>query len=153
MFMTTSQISFLSEILSNESIPAGKLAYFRRRLSNRLHALVLSEFARLEKEGKITRAELARRIGRRPEQVTRWLGASGNWTLDTLSDLLLGMKCEASLSVVHLEGYETKIDGTAVASRAAAATPFSKRRTSIPRTFGSVKPIPLFHTAANSFPQ
>ena len=77
----------------------GVLAYFRGRLSNRVHELVLSEFAAQEREGKINRAELARRIGRKPEQITRWLGTSGNWTLETLSDLLLGMGLEPALSV------------------------------------------------------
>jgi hypothetical protein len=100
--MTTSQTSFLSEILGNEPISSGKLAYFRGRLSNAIHALVLDEFARLENEGRITRAELARRIGRRPEQVTRWLGSAGNWTIDTFSDLLLAMKCEPSVSLTRL---------------------------------------------------
>jgi hypothetical protein len=59
----------------------------------------LSEFARQEREDKITKAELARRIGRKPEQITRWLGSSGNWTLDTISDLLLGMGLELGLSI------------------------------------------------------
>lgn len=100
--MTTSQISFLSEILSGAQIPIGKLAYFRARLSNKIHELVLSEFMRLERENKINRAELARRVGRKPEQVTRWLGAPGNWTIETLSDLLLGMGCEPALSISSL---------------------------------------------------
>jgi hypothetical protein len=105
--MTTSQTSFLSEILGSEAIPPGKLAYFRGRLSNAIHSLVLAEFARLENEGLITRAELARRIGRRPEQVTRWLGSAGNWTIDTFSDLLLAMKCEPSVSLTRLANAAT----------------------------------------------
>lgn len=101
--MTTSQpTSFLSEILSAGRIPVGKLAYFRARLSNRLHEIVLMVFAKLEQEGKINKAELARRIGRKPEQVTRWLGAPGNWTIETVSDLLLGMGYEPALSVTDL---------------------------------------------------
>jgi hypothetical protein len=49
--------------------------------------------------GKISKADLARRIGRKPEQISRWLGAAGNWTIDTVSDLLLGMSAEPELSV------------------------------------------------------
>ena len=101
--MTTSQTnSFLSEVLSASVIPAGKLAYFRGRLTNRFHALVLEEFARLESEGVMTRADLARRIAREPAQITRWLGTPGNWTLDTISDLLIGMGYEPGLSLVNL---------------------------------------------------
>jgi hypothetical protein len=101
--MTTSQpTSFLSEIVSGAPIPPEKLGYFRGRLSNRFHELVLELFTELERAGKITKAELARRLGRAPEQVTRWLGAPGNWTLDTASDLFLGMGYEPALSVTNL---------------------------------------------------
>ena len=106
--MTTSQTPFLSEILGPEPIPSGKLAYFRRRLSNRIHQLVLAEFMRREQAGMITRAKLARKIGREPAQVTRWLGTSGNWTIDTLSDLSLGMACEPSLSMAPLSDAQTR---------------------------------------------
>ena len=102
--MTTSQATpFLSDVLGGEQIPIGKLAYFRARLSNHIHELVLAEFFRLERGGKINKASLARRIGRKPEQVTRWLGAAGNWTIDTFSALMLGMGCEPALSISHLD--------------------------------------------------
>lgn len=101
--MATSQAkSILYEVLRGEPIPRRTLTYFRRRLSNRLHALVLEEFARLEAEKKITKADLARRIDRAPELISRWLGGPGNWTADTLSDLMLGMGCEPDFSVKHL---------------------------------------------------
>lgn len=86
--------SFLSEILSGEPIPPNKLGFFRARLQSRLYDFVITKFLTLEREGKITRAELARRIGRKPEQITRWLGTPGNWTTDTASDLLLGIAGE-----------------------------------------------------------
>jgi hypothetical protein len=89
--MTTSQKTpFLIEILGDEPIPLGKLAYFRERFRDRLYELVVEEFL---KSG-MTRAELARRISRKPEQVTRWLGAPGNWEIDTVSDILLAI-CKA----------------------------------------------------------
>jgi hypothetical protein len=101
--MTTSQTAkFFSAVIKGERIPEGKLAYFRARLRTRLHDLVLSEFARLALSDQITRAELAERIGRQPEQITRWLGSPGNWTLDTLSDLALGMGAEPTVSLVKL---------------------------------------------------
>jgi hypothetical protein len=100
--MSTSQMQFLTEILEGEVIPLGKLAYFRERLRNRLHQLVIREFVRQEDINRLTRAELARRIGRAPEQITRWLGAPGNWTLDTVSDLMLGMGTEPAFDIEHL---------------------------------------------------
>jgi len=102
MTISPETTTFLAEILNAEIIPEGKMAYFRSRLANRFHALVLTEFARLEAEGKINRATLAKRISREPAQITRWLGSAGNWTSDTLSDLLLGMGCEPGLTSVQL---------------------------------------------------
>lgn len=99
---TTSPTSFLSEIISGEDIPPGKLEYFRSRLSNRLHEIIIDEFVRLSETKKITKADLARRIGKSPAQITRWLGAPSNWTLDTVSDLALGMGCEPTLGLKSL---------------------------------------------------
>ena len=97
--MTTSQTqSFLTEIIEGKPIPIGKLEYFRARLQSRLHQLVLAEFLRQEDRG-LHQAELARRIGRKPEVINRLLGAPGNWTLNTVSDLLLGMGTEPLLAV------------------------------------------------------
>lgn len=101
--MPTSQaILFLSEIIEGSCIPDEKLNYFRARLKNRLHAMVLAQFMNLEKDRQFTRADLARRLGKKPEQITRWLGAPGNWTLDTVSDLLLGMGNEPTLAISNL---------------------------------------------------
>jgi hypothetical protein len=87
--MNTSQTpELLTEILEGKPIPVDKLAYFRRRLRLQLHDLVLRTFHQQE---TLTKAELARRIGRAPEVVNRLLGGPGNWTLDTVSDLLIGM--------------------------------------------------------------
>jgi hypothetical protein len=99
---TYQQTQFLSEILNGGVIPEGKLAYFRARLSNSLHELVLSTFLKTENRDGLTRAELAKRLGRKPEQITRWFASPGNWELETVSDLLLGMGYEPDLSVVDL---------------------------------------------------
>jgi hypothetical protein len=38
-----------------------------------------------------SRADFAKKIGRRPEQVTRWLSAPSNLEADTISDMSLGL--------------------------------------------------------------
>ncbi len=110
--MTTSrQTPFLSEIQDGGPIPLGKLAFFRERFRDRLYELVLSEFLAREAEG-LTKAEVARRIGRRPEQVTRWLGAPGNWTLETVSDLLLAISAaEPEVQLNSLKDETSKVHG------------------------------------------
>ena len=76
------------EIRAGKPIPIGKLAYFRSRLRLEFYDFILRRFLAQE---NLTKAELARRIHRSPDVVNRWLGAPGNWTIDTLSDLLVGM--------------------------------------------------------------
>lgn len=89
--MTSSrQTPFLSDSAKSEAIPPQTLAYFQGRLRNRLFDYVLRKFLEKEKTG-LTKAKLARRIGRKPEVISRLLGAPGNWSLDTVSDLLLGI--------------------------------------------------------------
>jgi hypothetical protein len=91
--MTISTEQIFNEILDLESeqIPLARLAFFREEFRNQLHAEVVRRFRALADQG-FTKAHLARRIGKSPEQVIRWLGAPGNWTLDTASDLLTGMR-------------------------------------------------------------
>ena len=105
--MTTSpNNAFLREILGDDPIPVGKLAYFRERFRDALYDLVLSEFLKEEKLG-LTKAAIARRIGRKPEQITRWLGAPGNWTVETVSDLLLAIsRAEPRVSLSRLSGLQ-----------------------------------------------
>jgi hypothetical protein len=101
--MSTSRTrSFLTEIIEGTPIPVGKLEYFRARLQSRVHQLVLAEYLRQEDRG-LRQIDLARRISRKPEIINRLLGAPGNWTINTVSDLLLGMGVEPTISVQSLE--------------------------------------------------
>jgi hypothetical protein len=85
------QTSFLSEILDGSPIPPEKRAYFQERLRGRLFDLIMSRFIEARETSGLTQRALARRIGNRPDRVNRLLASPGNWTLDTLSDLLLGI--------------------------------------------------------------
>ena len=85
---------FLSEIAGDGPIPAGKLAYFEARLRNDLYHFIIGKFLEREKSSGLTRAKLARRIGYDPVQLSLVLGSPGNWTLKTISNLLLGIAAE-----------------------------------------------------------
>lgn len=85
---------FLSDVISGERIPPGKLAYFQTRLAANVHQAMLKLFGRLERDGSFTRRELAQRISRKPEQITRWFSYPGNLTLGTVSDIFVGMGYE-----------------------------------------------------------
>ena len=87
---------FFSELASGHDgppIPEAKRAYFQARLRNRLFNFIVEKFLREQQRG-LTKAALARRIGKTPDVVNRWLGAPSNLTLDTVSDLLLGISAE-----------------------------------------------------------
>lgn len=102
--MNTSRITFLNEINDlSKTIPEGKLAYFRERLRLKLYDVIMAAFDDLEKEGALTRADLARRINKDPAQITKFFASPGNWTVDTISDLALGVGgCELDLGLKRL---------------------------------------------------
>lgn len=90
---STRQTQFLSEVIDSETISPGTQAYLEVRAQNKFYDYVIKKFREKERHG-FTTADLARRIGRRPEVVTRWLSAPRNWTISTLSLLLVGICAE-----------------------------------------------------------
>lgn len=82
--------SISSDLRDLTKLSPGTRAYFQSRLKRRLYTLVLEKFRQAEKGG-LTKAELARRIGKKPEVITRSLQTPGNWRIETVSDLLLGI--------------------------------------------------------------
>jgi hypothetical protein len=98
--MTTSQTPFLLEILNGDPIPPGKRAYFQERLRNRIYCLILEEFIQKSESENLTQKTLAHRVGKGADQINRWLSSPGNWTIDTISDLLIGISgSELELSI------------------------------------------------------
>lgn len=87
--------NFWSELADLDArIPEGKREYLRERLRNELYDFVLRKFLERREERGLTKARLARRIGYDPAHLNRLLGAPGNWTLATVSDLLAGIAGE-----------------------------------------------------------
>jgi hypothetical protein len=80
----------LSKPTKAEQIAPYDLALVRGRNKNRAHGMLLESFA---KSG-MCKADLAKMLNKRPEQISRWLGGPGNLTLDTLSELLFAIKGE-----------------------------------------------------------
>lgn len=92
--MTTSQPMSLTSVISrsDEAISSAQLGYLEAMAQDEAHDLVRKLFMDLsETDAGITRAFLARRLSKGPEQITRWLAVPGNWTLSTLADLLAAM--------------------------------------------------------------
>jgi hypothetical protein len=127
--MTTSQTPFLAELLAGHSgppLPLGKRAYFQQRLRIRVFNFLLEKFVQAQKKG-LNKNILAKRIGRPPEVVNRWLGAPSNLTLDSISDLLLGISAEelelgTSSPINQVESNYSHFDDLASASAQTAET-------------------------------
>lgn len=95
--MTSSpKMQFWSEVEDLDAeIPEGKLEYFRERFRNDLYDFILRKFLEQKQMRNLNQAELARRLSYDPARLSRLLGAPGNWTLATVSDLLVGISGEA----------------------------------------------------------
>ncbi len=106
--MTTFQTRLLNEIAAGPdgpTIPEAKRVYFQERFRARFFEFLIERFLLAQAHG-LTKAKLARRIGKPPEVINRWLGAPSNLTLDSVSDLMLGISAE-----------EPEMDGSSLLNR------------------------------------
>src|SRR5262245_17194099 len=85
--MSTSQTTSLAEPIGTNKIGIGTLAYVRTRNQHRAYDLVIRE---LKKSG-ITQADLARRLDKGQDAISRLLSRPRNWEMDTFSDLLFAI--------------------------------------------------------------
>ena len=83
-------------------MPRRTRVFFRERLKGILHECVFLEFHKREAARQLSMTLLAKRIDKDLGQVSKLLGSPGNWTLDTVSDLLLGMGLGLKVEVESL---------------------------------------------------
>ena len=97
--MTTSVGNFqLSSPTGEDRVSPSVLSYFEGRNRYKVFDLVWDEF----RASGLTQAALARRLGMSPPQLNRMLKSPGNWTLDTVSNLLFAIRGgEPKYSVVY----------------------------------------------------
>ena len=79
------------EIAGDEPLSEYSLGYLNERVRNSFYDYVLRRFHEAVQQKSLTKAKLARRLGLEPARVSRLLGSPGNWTLDTVSELLVGI--------------------------------------------------------------
>ena len=80
-----------TEIAGDDPLSEYALGYLNGRVRNSVYNFVLQRFHKaVEREG-LTKTKLAKRLGLAPARVTRLLRSPGNWTLDTVSELLVGI--------------------------------------------------------------
>lgn len=116
---------------SSKRVPVKRLSYFQQRFKNRIFEAVMGHFVERAKTEGLTRKDLAERLGKDPALVSRWLSAPSNWSLDTVSDLLVALDAELEVDVVPFEARARanhRLSGThdSRATFWASATPATK---------------------------
>jgi len=133
-----------------EPLSRRDLYYYRRRFVTRVFTALAKHFATEAENHGATKSMIAKRLNVDPAQITRWLSAPSNLTLESISDILLALDAEAEpLTVVpfrerHTQNYahpiiarafnmwpEEKLQSTASSSEEARLPTFSA---SIPYT-------------------
>lgn len=77
--------------------------YYRQRQKNRVFGDIAAFFVEEAERRGITKKDIADALRRDPSQITRWLSAPSNLTLDTISDLLLALGAEMDYSICRFE--------------------------------------------------
>lgn len=87
MATTSHVMSLLAEPKGDERISERTLGYVTEMAREEVFDLV----ARSCVENGVQRASIGRRLGKDPAQITRLLSAPGNWTIDTVAELLFSI--------------------------------------------------------------
>ena len=85
--------------MSDEKVSQDVLHFARRATVSRVHAAVLSVFIGRCHNCGFSLEALAKRLGKPTKAVGVILDEPENWSLDTVSDLLLAMDCEAGFRI------------------------------------------------------
>ena len=95
--MTISQNdALLSELNGDGPLSVGTRAFLGARARNAVFNFVQERLREAKAQG-LTQAQLAERIGRDPGRLSKTLSSPGNWTIDTIAELLFGI-CKSELA-------------------------------------------------------
>ena len=82
----------IENAISSDVIPPYWLGYFREAFRETINEQLLELYLLASSDG-LTKKVIAQKLGRRPEQITRWLATPNNLEVDTVSDLALALGC------------------------------------------------------------
>jgi transcriptional regulator with XRE-family HTH domain len=93
----------MADTLKLKRVSEREAHYYRQRQKNRVFGHLTAFFAEEAARRGITKKDIAEALGRDPAQITRWLSAPSNLTLDSISDLLTALEAEMDSRVVRNE--------------------------------------------------
>jgi hypothetical protein len=88
--MSLESLTFATDGKRLERISPSSLAYLGQRARNNCYDFVLKRFD----ESDMTKAELARRMGKSQSQINHMLASPANWTVRTVAELLAAISDE-----------------------------------------------------------
>jgi transcriptional regulator with XRE-family HTH domain len=91
----------MADTLGTTELSNRDIYYYQQRNKNRVFEKLVAFFAAEAERLGITKKEIAQRLHRDPAQITRWLSAPNNLTLDSISDLLLALEAEMDYDVTR----------------------------------------------------
>lgn len=109
----------MNNISDKQKKSTRELFFFRQRLKNKIFQSVLSYFNEIAENEGLTKKDIAKLLDKDPAQITRWFSGPKNWTLDTISDLLLAMGAEIKHEIVPLHTNKYQVTSMDSAEQAA----------------------------------
>lgn len=95
--MTTYLTQLMNE-LDGPKIGEFYVNYFRERFRGQVN----DELVEALEENGMKKADVARKLDRRPEQITRWLSAPCNLEMDSLSDIALALGLVPTIRLIKI---------------------------------------------------
>ena len=80
--------------------------YYRKRLQNNIYHDVIERFYELAQKEGLSKRRIAELLDKDAGQINRLFKKPGNWTLETISDLLIAMRAELTHGVIPIESFE-----------------------------------------------
>lgn len=105
---TSAMRDILTDIYSEEPIPADKIAYLVARSKLRLHNFILRRFESAEDRG-LDQATVARRLGVSRARVSQQIAVPGNWTIESVTKLAAAIGGEIDFDWIPFPPSETEM--------------------------------------------
>lgn len=84
---------------SVSQIDERELRFYRRYHQNQIFNEIVGYFASLAEKGELTKSDIAKKLRKHPSQITNWFTEPGNFSIDTISDLLVAMGAAMDITV------------------------------------------------------